>query len=137
MNYSLIEQYLIDHCYVSLKAIRGSSGKNISSKALCALIDLGSKWLGKETMHVYILQTSTSLKGVSVYLLARPCCSTNRRFGHRNSLSDVNLLTLLSLVMLFLQTFNELDLTYIFILFFPTNIFYQIMVVESRCLCNE
>lgn len=61
MKYSLIEQYLIDHCYISLKATRGSSGESFSSKALSALIDLGSKWLGKETMHVHTLQTSLSL----------------------------------------------------------------------------
>lgn len=62
MKYSLIEQYFTECCYVSLKAIRGSSGQSCSSKALSALIDLGSKWLGKETMHVQILQASLSLK---------------------------------------------------------------------------
>lgn len=36
-----------------------------------------------------------------------------------------------------LQMFNDLNLIYIFILFFPANVFYQIVVVESRCLCNE
>lgn len=36
--------------------------------------------LEKKTMHVQILQTSLSLKGVSLYLLVRPHCSTSRNF---------------------------------------------------------
>lgn len=67
MKYSLIEQALIDHCCVSLKAIRGSRGESCSSKALPAFIDVGSEWLGKEAMHAQILPTSLSLEGVSIY----------------------------------------------------------------------
>lgn len=46
-----------------LKQSEVASEEGFTSKALHALIDLGSQWLGKETMHVHILQAlSISLK---------------------------------------------------------------------------
>lgn len=39
-----------------LKQLEVASGEGFTSKPLHALIDLGSKWLGKATIHVHILQ---------------------------------------------------------------------------------
>jgi len=89
-----------------LKQSHIASEKGFTSKAPHALIDLGSRWLGKQTIHVHILQAlSISLKLIkslvikSVLILMRPYCSMFRCFGMwycflglRNSLPDMILL---------------------------------------------